>query len=105
MPSTMAINFNNVGSNPIRDQSRTDALTPNRSEERPSAKAPEARDDGDVRLSDSARRLKALGEDLARQDAVDRDRVEEIRLAIAEGRYHVDPVRLAEKFIEFEGTL
>ncbi len=100
----MAINFNNVGSNPIRDQSRTDALTPNRGEERP-AKALEARDDSDVRLSDSARRLKALGEDLARQDAVDRDRVEEIRVAIAEGRYHVDPVRLAEKFIEFEGTL
>lgn len=100
----MAINFNNIGSNPIRDHGRTDALTP-KTDERASKAAQDAGETGEVKLSDSARRLKALAEDLAKQDALDNDRVEEIRSAIAEGRYHVDPVRLAEKFIEFEDKL
>lgn len=100
----MAINFNNVGSNPIRDHGRPEGLTP-KGDEQSAPRSQETHKDGDVRLSDSARKLKALSEDLAKQDAVDGERVDEIRKAISEGRYHVDPVRLAEKFIEFEGKL
>jgi len=36
---------------------------------------------------------------------VDTARVDDIRRAIAEGRYHVDPVRLAQKFLELENDL
>ncbi len=100
----MAINFNNIGSNPVRDHGRTDALAP-KADERAEKASAERGDAQEVKLSDSARRLKALAEDLAKQDAVDGDRVAEIKRAISEGRYHVDPVRLAEKFIEFEDEL
>jgi negative regulator of flagellin synthesis FlgM len=100
----MAINFSNVGSNPIRDQSRADALAPS-TDDKVKEQSAEAEQRSDVKLSDSALKLKALAENIAHQDAVDADRVEQIRRAISEGEYHVDPVRLAQKFVEFEGQL
>jgi negative regulator of flagellin synthesis FlgM len=39
------------------------------------------------------------------QSEIDAAKVERIRAAIAEGRYHVDPVRLAENFMNLEGQL
>lgn len=62
---------------------------------------PARRDDG-VRLSAEARQLRDIEHRVAEQDAFDTSRVERIRAAIAEGRYHVDPKRLAQRFMELE---
>lgn len=59
----------------------------------------------EVRLSSRARQLRDIEHRVAEQDVFDRERVEEIRAAIAEGRYHVDPQRLAERFVELERQL
>ena len=56
----------------------------------------------EVQLSDQARSLQNLADSVAEQPAFDAKRVAAIRDAIAEGRYHVDPERLAEKFIDLE---
>ena len=59
----------------------------------------------EVQLSEQARSLQNLAESVAEQPAFDAQRVAAIRDAIAEGRYHVDPERLAEKFIDLEYEL
>ncbi len=99
----MTINFDNIGSNRIRDQSRADQ--PAESVRSPdAASAPQARQDS-VELSDGARALRAAAANVGDLPAVDAARVDAIRRAIAEGRYHVDPVRLAQKFLELENDL
>ena len=59
----------------------------------------------EVQLSDQARSLQQLADAVAEQPAFDARRVDAIRDAIAEGRYHVDPERLAENFMDLEYTL
>ena len=61
--------------------------------------------DDEVSLSTQARRLRHIENRVADQEAFDEKRVEEIRAAIAEGRYHIDPERLAERFVELESQL
>lgn len=95
----MAINLNNINSGPIRDSGRPDQASP----QRPGNDTDSDVSGDRVELSQGAKALTALAEDTT--PAVDAEKVEAIREAIAEGRYHVDPVRLAEKFIELEGEL
>jgi len=100
----MAIQFNNVGSNAVRDQARADATQGKDGQtarDAEAAKAPRS----EVELSPHARKLKALAAQVAQMPAVDAKRVESIRRAISEGRYPVDPARVAAKFIEIEGEL
>jgi len=59
----------------------------------------------EVRLSDQARSLQQLADTVAEQPAFDAQRVAAIRDAIAEGRYHVDPDRLAQNFMDLEHEL
>ena len=100
----MAINLNNIGSNQIRDQSRAATATdPNRSVAGDATASRSATDR--VELSDSAKSLQSLAHEIADLPAVDAARVDSIKRAITEGRYHVDPVRLAQKFLELEGDL
>lgn len=58
-----------------------------------------------VQLSAEAQTLKRLQDSVAEIPAFDEARVESIREAIAEGRYHVDADRLAERFIALESEL
>ena len=100
----MAINLNNIGSNQIRDQNRAATATDqNRSITGDATAARSAADR--VELSDSAKSLQSLAHEIADLPAVDAARVDSIKRAITEGRYHVDPVRLAQKFLEFEDDL
>ena len=99
----MAINFDKVGSNPIRDQSRAQQSADSTRTSADSSSAPAKQDH--VELSDGARALRSAANQLAELPAVDSARVDEIRRAISEGRYHVDPVRLAQKFLELENDL
>ncbi len=58
-----------------------------------------------VDLSSNVQTMKSLEAKIHTFPEVDHTKVEAIRSAIAEGRYHVDPVRLAERFIALESEL
>lgn len=100
----MAINFNNIGSGHIRDQNRAGQAGDAARSASESTKASGGRKDR-VELSQGAQVLQTLASEVADLPAVDTARVDDIRRAISEGRYHVDPVRLAQKFLELENDL
>jgi negative regulator of flagellin synthesis FlgM len=58
-----------------------------------------------VSLTDAAARLHELEQSLAGMSEADAQRVEEIRRAIADGSYRVAPERVAQKILDFEGSL
>lgn len=58
-----------------------------------------------VRLSPEARRLKSLQETAQAASEVDAAKVEQVRREIAEGRYHVDPQKLASNMMALEREL
>ncbi|HEX7036428.1 MAG TPA: flagellar biosynthesis anti-sigma factor FlgM, partial [Pseudomonadales bacterium] len=93
--------------NPLERRARDAELAPARgaSEQKASRRADEAsasRHDDAVRLSAEARQLREIEHRVSEEEAFDTARVEQIRAAIAEGRYHVDPERLARRFIALE---
>ncbi len=69
---------------------------------RPPTTAPAAES---VTLTDSARRLDELTALASDGDGMDRARVERIRLALAEGRYPIDPQQIAERLIAFDDLM
>jgi negative regulator of flagellin synthesis FlgM len=99
----MAINFNNIGSGQIRDQNRPGQTGDAARSASDTTKGPGNQDR--VELSQGAQVLQTLASEVSDLPAVDTARVDDIRRAIAEGRYHVDPVRLAQKFLELENDL
>ena len=58
-----------------------------------------------VRITDQARQLAALEQALHEVPVVNEARVEAIRLAIEEGRYEVNPERIADKLLRTEREL
>ena len=58
-----------------------------------------------VSLTDTASRLRQMENTLAQLPVVDNQRVEEIRRALAEGSFEIDPERVAEKMVSFEKDL
>lgn len=58
-----------------------------------------------VELSSTARNLRSLEESVQAGSGVDAARVERIRQEIAEGRYHVDADKLADRMIDLERAL
>ncbi|ROR34904.1 flagellar biosynthesis anti-sigma factor FlgM [Inmirania thermothiophila] len=58
-----------------------------------------------VSLTDTARTLQSLTERLAELPVVDTQRVEQLRQAIADGSYQVDPQRVAARLLAFESAL
>ncbi len=58
-----------------------------------------------VSLSDSAVRLGEIGNSVAALPVVDTEKVEAIKQAINDGSYQVDPMKVAEKLMQFESML
>jgi negative regulator of flagellin synthesis FlgM len=58
-----------------------------------------------IDVSDTARTLAALEAHIATVPVVNENRVEAVRRALDEGRYHVDTQRVADKMLRFEGDL
>ena len=58
-----------------------------------------------VSLSDNAVQLDKLGNSVASSPVVDAQRVEQVKQAIQDGNYEVDPVKIAEKLMQFESLL
>lgn len=59
----------------------------------------------EVQITPSAAQLAALVQALRTQPAVDEARVSQLRTAIAEGRYTVQPHLVAERLIQLEQSL
>jgi negative regulator of flagellin synthesis FlgM len=101
----MTIDINNLNPNNIPDRrvkgsaSSDTSATPDKS-----SSAARSADD-QVKLSDQAQTLKRMEDSVAELPAFDDARVKSIRDAIADGRYHVDPDRLAERFLALENEL
>jgi negative regulator of flagellin synthesis FlgM len=58
-----------------------------------------------VRITDQARQLAALEQALNEVPVVNEARVDAIRAALAEGRYEVNPERIADKLLRTEQEL
>ena len=55
-------------------------------------------------LTPQAAQLKAVEDNLSQQSVIDGARVENLRSAIDAGSYKINPMQVAEKFIEFESS-
>ena len=58
-----------------------------------------------IDVSDTARTLAALEDKISTLPVVNENRVDAVRRALDEGRYQVDPQRVADKMLRFEGDL
>lgn len=58
-----------------------------------------------INVSDTARTLAALEARISTLPVVSETRVDAVRRAMDEGRYHVDPQRVADKMMRFEVDL
>jgi negative regulator of flagellin synthesis FlgM len=58
-----------------------------------------------IDVSDAARTLAALEDRISTLPVVSESRVDAVRRAMDEGRYHVDPKRVADKMMRFEVDL
>jgi negative regulator of flagellin synthesis FlgM len=58
-----------------------------------------------IDVSDTARTLAALENHISSLPVVNESRVDAVRRAMDEGRYHVDPQRVADKMLRFEVDL
>lgn len=58
-----------------------------------------------IDVSDTARTLAALEDKISTLPVVSESRVDAVRRAMDEGRYHVDPQRVADKMMRFEVDL
>ncbi len=56
-------------------------------------------------LSDSARQLGKLDNASSAAPVIDTQRVEQVKQAIKDGSYSVDPVKIANKLMQFESML
>ena len=58
-----------------------------------------------IDVSDTARTLAALENHIGTLPVVNESRVDAVRRAVDDGRYHVDPQRVADKMMRFEVDL
>jgi len=65
----------------------------------------ESRSSALLDLTGRAKELKALEKELAGSTAFDAGRVNELRQALSDGSYRVDPQRIADKLLAMEGDL
>ncbi len=102
----MSIDINNLGTNPpprASDATPVDSSEANAVGARQSTGKSSVGDT--VSLSDTAVRLGQLGVAVENQPVVDTKRVEQVKQAIMDGSYTVDPTRIAEKMMELDMAL
>ena len=69
------------------------------------AKSETAGATSNIDVSDTARTLAALETHIGTLPVVNESRVDAVRRAVDDGRYHVDPQRVADKMMRFEVDL
>ena len=98
----MANNISGVGGIKVGDQ-----RLPNSPKAEPASTpaAPATPGDGSVKLSDETSKIIKIASKLKHLPEIDEARVAHIRQAVEKGQYHVDPRRVAQKFLELERHL
>ncbi|WP_456374402.1 flagellar biosynthesis anti-sigma factor FlgM [Thiolapillus sp.] len=102
----MSIDINNLGSGVTPrtgDSKRVDGNETNAADARQATGKSSVNDT--VSLSETAIRLGQLGVAVDNQPVVDTKRVEQVKQAIMDGSYSVDPTRIAEKMMELDMAL
>jgi negative regulator of flagellin synthesis FlgM len=100
----VANKIGDIGSRPVRTGA-------DRAVERADVRAPAGQQaavapaDSSITLTEAAKRLAALERAIAALPEVDMARVEELRDAIASGRYAVDAERIASRLLDLEQEL
>jgi negative regulator of flagellin synthesis FlgM len=100
----MVIDFNNIGSGPNSSQRAKDGVgaagkSGVNKAQTDSQQVPPQGDN--VSLSDKAKNLKELEASIKSQPDVDKEKVERIKAAIADGSYSVNSEKVAQKMLEF----
>ncbi|HID45159.1 MAG TPA: flagellar biosynthesis anti-sigma factor FlgM [Chromatiaceae bacterium] len=102
----MSIDINNLGNNPAPSSGSASEIKGAANE---SARADQSTGKSSVNdtvsLSETAIRLGQIGVAVENQPVVDTKRVEQVKQAILDGSYSVDPTRIAEKLMEFDMAL
>ncbi len=99
------MDIRHLNSNQLREQAAARAKTEGEQRAQRTASSEGSSNSSDtVRLSRDAAALQEISLNQS-VEPFDAGRVESIRQAIAEGRYHVDPERLAENFTRLESEL
>lgn len=83
---------------PSSERGRT---TPAPTQDKPAAAAPA----DSITLTEAGNQLTAASREMAAAAPFDSAKVERIKALIAEGRYAIDPQRIADRFIELESSL
>lgn len=102
----MSIDIKNLSQSQPRGAGDGASVGETRGNRAPQGEARPGAGGGDqVTLTDTARRLSDVVRTASAQPAVDKERVEQIRQAIQEGRYEVNSQRIAEKLMNTEDLL
>lgn len=102
----MAIDINGISSPKVTGPTDDTQL------KRPTEQAVPQQDDANpssvsdtVSLSDGARQLGKLEPTSIPAPVIDTERVEQVKQALADGSYNVDPEKIADKLMQFESML
>ena len=98
----MASNISGIGNVKVGEQRLPGNARPDSNVAAPTSHATA---EESVRLSDEASKIIKIESKLKNTPEIDEARVERIRQAVANGQYHIDPRRVAVKFLEVEGHL
>lgn len=101
----MSIEINNITHS--KPSSTGDEAKLNRSSEQPAAKHESGKSTttDTVSLSDNAVQLGKLDSTVVTTPVVDTHRVEQLKQAISNGSYEIEPARIADRLMQFESVL
>ncbi len=104
----MSIDINGISSNQIPAKvngSADDAKVKQQQQTVDAAETGQAATTDTVSLSENAKQLGKLGNSVTASPIIDTQRVEQVKQAINNGSYKIDPTKIADKLMQFESML
>jgi negative regulator of flagellin synthesis FlgM len=101
----MSININSLTPSQVQSSSDDTQVKRTSEETQPQQETGKSSTSDTVSLSDGAVQLGKLENTVANLPVVDTQRVEQLKQAIENGSYEVDPAKVADKLMQFEHIL